>query len=149
MGLGTRLAITAGGQREHAAEDLDLPEQHPVLEDSYVTLRRKKSSYTLERAGTSLADRFLATFYPSILHILTSHQSPIIAHPGRALIYAVAEKVCLCLLALRNVMCTYMCANVCVHVYDFCIFSCVSVRVSRGMVYASLCMCNLTRAWNV
>ena len=34
--------------------DLDLPEQHPVLDDSDVTLCRKKSSYRLERAGTSL-----------------------------------------------------------------------------------------------
>ena len=43
--------------------DLDLPEQHPVFDDSDVTLRRKKSSYRLERAGASLADRFLATLY--------------------------------------------------------------------------------------
>ena len=36
--------------------DLDLPEQHPVLDDSDVTLRQKKSRYRREKA--SLADRF-------------------------------------------------------------------------------------------
>ena len=41
--------------------DLDLPEQHPVLDDSDVTLRWKKSKYRLERA--SLADRFLPSSY--------------------------------------------------------------------------------------
>ena len=44
--------------------DLDLPEQHPVLDDSGVTLRWKKSRYRWERVGTSLADRFL----PSTFH---------------------------------------------------------------------------------
>ena len=43
--------------------DLDLPEQHPVLYDSDATLRRKKSSYRLERAGTSLAERYVRTFH--------------------------------------------------------------------------------------
>ena len=43
--------------------DLDLPEQHPVLDDSDVTLCRKKSRYRRERAGTSLADRLLPSSY--------------------------------------------------------------------------------------
>ena len=70
--------------------DLDLPEQHPVLDDSDVTLRRKKSRYRRERA--SLADRFL----PSIAAFHFTHTDVIgqnlllIAHPSRALIYAVA-----------------------------------------------------------
>ena len=42
-----------------------------------------------------------------------------------------------------------VCVHVCVHVYDFCIFRCVSVRLSHGVVYASPSMCCLTCAWNV
>ena len=41
--------------------DLDLPEQHPVLDDSDVTLRWKKSRYRREKA--SLAYRFLPSSY--------------------------------------------------------------------------------------
>ena len=54
-----------------------------------------------------------------------------------------------CFRSAHMCICVCMCVNVCVHVYDFCIFCCVSVRLSHGMVYASLCMCCLTCTWNV
>ena len=54
--------------------DLDLPEQHPVLDDSDVTLRQKKSRYRREKAGASLTlpSTLGLVSQTASLHILTS-----------------------------------------------------------------------------
>ena len=89
--------------------DLDLPEQHPVLDDSDVTLRWKKNRYRRRGLVSHTASYLLATFHFTHTDVIGENLL-LIAHPRRALIYAVVERVyCACWHCINVV---YMCAHV-------------------------------------